>query len=529
MFRLLIVDDEYRTRKGLSSLVEKSALPIKIAGAAPNGLEGLALAKSLLPDIILTDVRMPRMDGIRLSEEVRKLHPGCQIIFISGYADKEYLKSAISLKAVSYVEKPIEEHELLDALKHAIQNIEENRQKSDIIRQNKLLQKQQQDTLRTNAALAFTLPAADQSHMDNLAALYPGFWGHPHYRTLILQLAYKDDLTNHAQYVFPKLNNILARYCGAYLFAQKKPDIFILHLCGQKPGQTDAGQTPLRQVYEEMLEAVSPFADLFVAVGSSVPEPEQLYDSYVNAVVCLKKLFFTGYNHICFFKDADSPMGIPFCPGKALYPDFTRALKDGDRQKADDLITRLFRELRQTACNYEAGSVKNVYCQLLMGLDSVCRERGLSDILPYDGDFIWESISRSNTVFALHSCLTDRLSLYFDALADREGVSLLSYRIRQYVETHFREPGLSINQMAADLHFTPAYLCQIFKNETGITINTYINMFRVGKAKDLLLRENAKLYEISSCVGYNDPNYFSRLFKKQVGITPPEYRERHAL
>lgn len=111
MFRLLIVDDEYRTRKGLSSLVEKSALPIKIAGAAPNGLEGLALAKSLLPDIILTDVRMPRMDGIRLSEEVRKLHPGCQIIFISGYADKEYLKSAISLKAVSYVEKPIEEHE----------------------------------------------------------------------------------------------------------------------------------------------------------------------------------------------------------------------------------------------------------------------------------------------------------------------------------------------------------------------------------------------------------------------------------
>ena len=138
-------------------------------------------------------------------------------------------------------------------------------------------------------------------------------------------------------------------------------------------------------------------------------------------------------------------------------------------------------------------------------------------------------LDKEDEADAFFGGLTDRLSLYFDALADREGVSLLSYRIRQYVETHFREPGLSINQMAADLHFTPAYLCQIFKNETGITINTYINMFRVGKAKDLLLRENAKLYEISSCVGYNDPNYFSRLFKKQVGITPSEYRERHAL
>lgn len=528
MVRLLIVDDEPRTRKGLSSFIEKSALPIEIAGTAPNGTEGLALAKVLLPDIILTDVRMPKLDGIKLSAEVRKFHPDCQIIFISGYADKEYLKSAISLKAVSYVEKPIEEPELVDALKKAVQNIEENRQRSDMAEQNRVLQEQQRHMLRKNAALAFTLPPAARPGLDGLAALYPDFWQHPWYCTLICQLDYKEGQKNHSQSVSPKLKSVLEKHCGAYLFAQKKSNIFIIHLCGLN-SQPDASNTLIRRIYEEMQDALSTSADLFLAVGSPVPDPEKLYDSYINAVVCMKKLFFTGYSQLCFFKNTDGDMNIPFYPEENLYPDFTRALKDGDCQEAAHISTRLFQKIRRADCKYDANSIKDVYCQLLIKLDLVCRERGLSHVLPHDGDFIWECISQSNTIFALQDYLADRLALYFDALTDREGTSLLAYRIRQYVETHFQEPALSINQMAEDLHFTPAYLCQIFKNETGITINTYINTFRIRKAKDLLLTEDTRLYEISYVVGYNDPNYFSRQFKKQVGMTPSEYRERHAL
>ena len=529
MIRLLLVDDEVRTRKGLSSFIEKSALSIEIIGTAPNGMEGLALAKSLLPDIILTDVRMPRLDGIKLSTEVRKFLPDCQIIFISGYADKEYLKSAISLKAVSYVEKPVEESEILDALKKAIHNIEENRQRFDMAEQNRILQEQQQDMLRKNVALAFTLPPAARPHIDDPAALYPDFWQHPWYCTLICQLNYKEGQRNHLQNIPLRMENILEKHCGTYLFAQKKNDIFIIHLCGLKQSQPDLSRSLVRRIYEEMQTTLSAFADLFLAVGNPVPDPEQLYDSYINAIVCMKKLFFTGYNHVCFFQNADMAVGLPFRPEETLYSDFIRALKDGDDQEAAGIIARLFQKLRRTACRYEANSIKDVYCQLLMNLNSVCRERGLSDVLPNDGNFVWESISQSKTIFSLQNYLTDRLSFYFDALTDREGTSLLAYRIRQYVETHFREPALSINRMAEDLHFTPAYLCQIFKNETGITINTYINTFRIGKAKDLLLTKDARLYEISYCVGYNDPNYFSRQFKRQVGMTPSEYRERNAL
>ena len=178
MISLLIVDDELRTREGLASLINRSGLPLVIAGKASNGTEGLALAKVLHPDIILTDVRMPRMNGITLSTEFRKINPACQIIFISGYSDKEYLKSAISLKAVSYVEKPVNSSELVNALKAALQRVEENRQ-------SQLLHEQHRNMLGEKIALALLSPNTAGKYLEQLQAIYPDFSSGSCYYVLI--------------------------------------------------------------------------------------------------------------------------------------------------------------------------------------------------------------------------------------------------------------------------------------------------------------------------------------------------------
>lgn len=143
MIKLLIADDEPRTRKGLYNIISKSSLPVEIVGISTNGAEAMEKTKVLLPDIIITDIRMPKMDGIEFSSEVRKFHPACQIIFISSYSDKEYLRSAITLKAVNYVEKPFEPNEILEAIQTAI----------DIVTQNRSLYREQRDILNEKLAL----------------------------------------------------------------------------------------------------------------------------------------------------------------------------------------------------------------------------------------------------------------------------------------------------------------------------------------------------------------------------------------
>lgn len=119
--KLLLVDDEAHVREGICARISWEKLGITELKTAKNGCVGLELSREFKPDIVLTDVRMPRMDGIEMAFAIREELPDCCIIFMSGYSDKEYLKSAITLKAISYVEKPMDLDELFDAIAKAVQ------------------------------------------------------------------------------------------------------------------------------------------------------------------------------------------------------------------------------------------------------------------------------------------------------------------------------------------------------------------------------------------------------------------------
>ena len=128
--RVLMVEDEELTRDGIYRCIPWESLGIGEVYMAEDGEEGLQKAMEYQPDIIMADVRMPRMDGITMAFEIRKKLKGCRFIFISGYCDKEYLKSAIQLSAVNYIEKPIEPSEILEALKKSILQVEEERRRN---------------------------------------------------------------------------------------------------------------------------------------------------------------------------------------------------------------------------------------------------------------------------------------------------------------------------------------------------------------------------------------------------------------
>ena len=120
--KLLIVDDEKLTREGIISSIAWESLGVSEVYQADDGVRGLELAKEIEPDIVLSDVRMPRMDGIEMSSRLKELFPNINIVFMSGYSDKEYLKAAIRLKAISYVEKPIDPQEIEDAITESLRN-----------------------------------------------------------------------------------------------------------------------------------------------------------------------------------------------------------------------------------------------------------------------------------------------------------------------------------------------------------------------------------------------------------------------
>lgn len=501
MVKLLIIDDEPKTRNGLYNVLSGSGLPVQIIGTAENGLEGLNMAQTLLPDIIITDIRMPALDGISLTEKLKNLQPDCQIIFISGYSDKDYLKSAISLKAVSYIEKPVDFDELNQALCNAIQNVEEIHQTKN----------------RLSELLTLELISASQTrtHLPKLDLLYPGFKSESPFCTVICQLRYKTESPCNT-FAVQKFQMMINSLSTPVLFASKSSDIFILI----------SSQKYLPLLYSSIKQEFLNDAEYFISAGTPVSNLDSIYTSYFNAVICLKKLFFIGYNHICHYNTQDDNCFTSYNPGQHFFSQYEDVLRKEDHKQALAIAVKLFHDVKCSSFQYDSNSIKNVYHQLLLLLSTICRERGLSRVFSPD-DFIWEAISEKDTLQDLQDYLKRKLDLYRQETAIKSEVNPLVHRIQKYVESHYTEPELSIIQMAEEFHFTPAYLCQVFKRETHNTINAYINDLRIRKAKELLQLRNQNVTEIAFHVGYRDSNYFSKQFKKHVGMVPSDYREKY--
>ncbi len=527
MLKLLIVDDEVRTRNGLASLIMQNNFPVEIVGIAANGIEGLEVAKSTVPDIVITDVRMPKLDGIKFATEIKNLNPDIQIIFISGYSDKQYLKSAISLNAIGYVEKPIVDRELFKVLSSAIGIAENNKQRIEILKQNQSLHEQQQDAFLEKIAISLTNSSIEKASIEKLHLLCPKFSGCFRHRSVICRLSNKQLSDDEANTAFRKTKKVLAHYSDCFLAARKNHYDFIIHIGYNHSSNADFIRNTLNQIFSELKLSLSGITQIFFAVGSPVSKAEQIFHSYSHAMICMEKLFFTGYNNICYYNDGDDCADTTCKIDKTVFRDFSSAIKNDNCEEALLITTNLLNEFKKPIYLHQVNDIKNAYYQLLVILDIICSERNFSGVFSHETRSIWEHITKFDTIAELHSYLSEKLGLYSAELANNGLMSKCAYRVQHYIEQHFQEPDLSINKMAASLNFTSAYLCQVFKKEKGTTINAYINAFRIGKATELLKNTDVRTYEVSYLVGYSNSNYFSRQFKKHVGMTPTEFRKKN--
>lgn len=513
MISILIVDDEFHTREGLSTLISRSGLPITTIKTACNGIQGLDVASQLHPDILITDVRMPHMNGIELASELKKFLPGCQIIFLSGYSDKEYLKSAIELRATNYIEKPVNHDELIATLQNSISALNENK-KNQIYVSHK-------DNLVSKAALELTSFNAPDSDIETLTLLEPVFSKQPVFYTLLVQLKC-NDLHSISSSAIEKIHSAISSFSA--VIAQKKDNLFLVHL-GTASQQIETAMQCARQIQL----GLSDISECFIAIGSPACDLRHLASSYFDAVICLKKLFFTGYDHICCYNVSDSLIQSHYTFDTALLDKFDSALRSDDFASVSGIVSSLFTDIHKTIYKFECNELKNIYYQFITHLSSIALERQIYNLFTSDSAYLWENISSKDTLFDLHDYLLHKIDAFKEEVQKSLAQSPLMHNICQYIELHFQDSSLSVNQLAKELHFTPAYLCQVFKAQAGTTINSYINSFRINKSKELLQNKDNKLYEISVSVGYNSPDQFTKYFKKYVGITPSEYRERYLL
>jgi two-component system, response regulator YesN len=507
MIKILIADDETFTREGIISEIPWSNLGNIEIEQAYDGINALEVAEKFNPDILLTDVRMPRMNGIELSFKLRELYPTCEIIFLSGYSDKEYLKSAIKLKAVSYVEKPIDLEELQTAIENAIAL--------------KLKETENTRNVKNDMALKLINKNADINNLGNYIGVLFNKLNETNFITIFIKIlnndkGIKDDILLELE----KLINKAGFNC---ISCYKEDTLILIHLYFHNDIGYLHMDNNLENLYWSMSEYLKQFTTFFICQGKKVLGATNISDSYNTALEALNKTFFYDYNSIIHYDKITTPV---YKFDENIIESFSAILSNEDKQSCILLINRVTCEIKEsasTSINY----IKDIYYKLLLQLLKFSSDRNLNiGQKDLNNNSPFEYLSNLYTLIEIKTYMIEKIETIFNAVEEKNmNINPIS-SILKYIHENFSDVNLSLQSISNKTYLTTAYMCSIFKDQTGKTINTYITEYRISKAKKFLEDRNMKIIDVTAKVGYSDGNYFSKIFKKETGLTPSEYKKK---
>lgn len=514
--KLLIVDDEKLTREGLKESIDWRAIGISEIAIADDGVHGLEIANEFNPDIVLSDVRMPRKTGIEMCEDLQKINPDLRIVFMSGYSDKEYLKSAIRLKAVSYVEKPIVEDEIVEAVSEAVKLSINAR--SD--KESKIISHQRKTEII--AEKLCQVGRISEEEVDKNITVSPDCMCT---FSIIIKIYHNTASSSVLLGVLDNaMKSITSKHYMKCIGCSRPNSVYVFHMYDVSR-YSDNQKINMGKEIADMISSDIPF--FHIVIGKNTLGLLDVHNSYNSAVIELQNCFFSENKAVKIYKHTDVEKTFPKISTDESCREFKSILIDGDRNNIYDYINEGFNKIRGLSYILP-NQVKEIYYKHLNVITDV--ESILAMDYKIEGESnLWGMVSSCESIFDLDEILRSRVEEFLSKSTKRTESSTTVAMIKEYISNSYADDMLSIKDISEHVLLSTSYVCTLFKNETGCTLNQYITEYRIEKAKELLLDPRNRIGDISKGVGYADGNYFGKTFKKQVGMTPSEFRERNGI
>lgn len=517
--KLLIVDDEKLTRDGLVNSIDWKQLGISDVAQADDGLCGYELARSFRPDIVLSDVRMPRMSGIEMAEKLQMHNPDISIIFMSGYSDKEYLKAAIKLKAVSYVEKPIDLEEIREAVRQACQNVEAVREAAGIKALSISLSR---SALAARLAMA---PRADEPKVkwEEMEFYFPAD-KHTPFFTFLIQFYHINDMQSGlGDLTESYIAQVLEKSHLNEIHAVRQGNLFFYHVWGFKRYSNKEKD----MLGSRLEDALKPLAlHYHIVFGKNVEGMEEIHNSYNSAVIELQNSFFSPDNTHRIYEHRDTYGVFHDLTELDMENQLGEYLLHREEEESIALLQGMVEQLTAMQ-NVLPNQVKDLYYKLFGIVRESYRALRVQAMDVKESDHsLWGSLSSCESVYELHELLKEQVSRFYSAAKDSGEENSAVYLMKQFIADRYQDESLSVKDISAHVMLSSSYVCTIFKNDTGMTLNQYLTEYRIERAKKLLADPRYKIIDISAKVGYSDGNYFGKIFKRVCGMSPSEYREK---
>nr|WP_232231521.1 response regulator [Paenibacillus sp. HW567] len=508
---MLIVDDEPKLREGMRTLIPWEEQGYTVVATAANGFEALEKFHTFKPKLIVADIRMPGMDGLELINELRKENADCHVLILSGHADFEYAKRAISYHIDGYLLKPVDEDELVSYL----QNLRET-----ISREELLNQFQADGAARSSDNLLRQLLQPQDDSADTAEATAElGLEGHS-CEVVLLELKHLQKGEDARE---EQVRKQLEQYWQQedVLFFSLPPYMGLLL---KAPLRDEADRTALWGKLNEVIAGQG--MDFYSAAGGAAAGPEEASRSFTAASHLLDGAFL-GRKGTILSGTADDWAEPQIEPEEELDPErdvevqLLLAIETGNNEAIAPLVGQIIRKL--VAVKREETYIKDNLIRIVSS--TIARLEAVnSDIRP----FIAAHASPVSEVYSSDylSDVETVVSDYMEQIAKQMhsgGRGNEIKRITDLIQRRYNE-NLKLGSLAEVFNYNSAYLGKMFKNQVGEHFNTYLDKVRIEKAKQFL-NQGMKVYEVAEKVGYMNSDYFNAKFRKYVGVSPTAFRK----
>lgn len=528
MYRLMIVDDEQIVQEGIKITIEDNFSDIDIVGMATTGREAIEMSQNVRPDIILMDIKMPGINGIEAIETIKRRHVNVKFIIISAYEQFEYAKQAVELGVCDYILKPISQEKLISVL---------TKVRNEIL----IIRNQRKKEIRNLEKLENVMPVLEKGFIYTLLLnsdykrelnKYKDLFEIKKEQAYVMILEFSSNHANEydlnseikGDELYPKIQSAIKYKCKCIIGPSIINRITVVVY-------EDASE----HEYEQRIKAVN-LADsisksiknitdekIKIGIGSCYPL-EKIKNSLEESNYTLSKIDNEIVLHINDISESDVLNSeYKYVDIKADEIRIIQIMESGKENLLVEELNCFFRKLENKFKN-SVIDTKNIITELVVMVLSSSYRNNLNEAEVGYSTYLSE-IKRLKRLIQLENWCINKMLYISQKIQNKKNmhVSKVIIKAKKFIdENYYNDIGL--NEVSKEVSISPQYFSTIFKEEVGLNFIEYLRMKRIEVAKELLKAKEFSVKEICYKIGYNDPNYFSRLFKKLVGVSPTEFK-----
>lgn len=528
MLRLLLVDDEQPILDGLKQLIDWERTGVSEIRTAANGQEALDMADSFRPNIVITDIRMPFMDGLQLIKSFRDKLPETKCIILCGYQDFEYARDAIKYGAVRYLVKPVDEDELREIildLKDSISKTKKERERFEELNR-KLLE----STPYLRNKLLYSIMTGETKDTAEVEKQLAGFGigrfpdkficAVIEFELIEANEGFNSENIELIRFAIANISDelIYSRAAGLVFYMLEKQITVILDMSACQPGTAD-------DLLRGVIHQVARNLNVTVTIGVSNP-CSGLKDAprgYKEARSALKYKLMLGRGKVLYYSEVACNFCNEFILPVSMWKRLENSVITADSAGIPGVIRDLFSDLRSRKLDPSRllSGCRDELLVIRRNLDEIGLDTGTVSGFIDRFDNEMQNMTLDELEARFTSAFCDIAREVFQS--GSSGIRAIISQIRQYIDQNYATE-ITLNTIAEQFYVNASYASRLFKQELSENFIDYLTNKRMNEAIKLLQTTDLTVYEVSEKIGYGNPKYFSQLFKKHTGFSPRDYR-----